>query len=112
MGHLPITGRDCRRTSAVAEGMKQAGNAGTEEETVAKSDCVVYCRSWCGDCMRAKAWLRANGIDYEEIDIELQPEAAERVREIAGKIVTPTFEIQGECVVNFDEQRLRELLLS
>ncbi len=76
------------------------------------ADCVVYCRSWCGDCMRAKAWLRANGVVYREIDIEQQPEYADRVRELAGKIVTPTFEIDGECVVNFDEPRLRELLLS
>lgn len=74
-------------------------------------DCIVYCRSWCGDCMRAKAWLRSHDIPFREIDIEAQPEAADRVRQLAGKIVTPTFEIRGECVVDFDESRLRELLL-
>lgn len=78
---------------------------------MAAEDCVVYCRSWCGDCMRAKAWLHAHDVPFKEIDIEAQPEAADRVRELAGKIVTPTFEIRGECVVDFDEARLRELLL-
>ena len=72
--------------------------------------CVVYCRSWCGDCHRALRWLDANGVDYELIDIEEQPAAADTVRAIAGKIVTPTFEIGDQTCVDFNEPRLRELL--
>ncbi len=75
------------------------------------AECIVYCRSWCGTCMLAKSWLKANRIPYTEIDIEEQPEYADRVREIAGKIVTPTFEIGDQQVVDFDEPRLRELLI-
>lgn len=75
-------------------------------------ECIVYCRSWCGGCIRAKRWLDAQGVDYTEIDIEEVPSAAATVRELAGKIVTPTFVIGGECVVDFDEARLRELLLA
>jgi len=71
---------------------------------------VVYCRSWCGTCTRAKRWLDANGVKYEEIDIEEQPAQADTVRAIAGKIVTPTFEIGDETCVDFDEARLRVLL--
>ncbi|HEY3318543.1 MAG TPA: glutaredoxin family protein [Coriobacteriia bacterium] len=73
---------------------------------------VMYCRSWCPDCSRARVWLHAHRIDFTEIDIEEQPQAAERCRELAGKIVTPTFEIDGVTVVDFDEPRLREMLLS
>jgi glutaredoxin len=72
---------------------------------------VMYCRSWCGDCIRARMWLRANGVEFEEIDIEEEPEGAQMVRDIAGKIVTPTFLVRGEPVVSFDESRLRQLLL-
>jgi mycoredoxin len=71
---------------------------------------IMYCRSWCGDCKRAKRWLDGQGIAYEEIDIELVPEAAETVRSIAGKIITPTFEIGDETCVDFDEPKLRRLL--
>jgi glutaredoxin len=71
---------------------------------------VVYCRSWCGDCHRALRWLDAMNVDYEVIDIEEQPEAADTVRAIAGKIVTPTFEIGDETCVDFNEPRLRQLL--
>jgi len=71
---------------------------------------VVYCRSWCGDCRRALRWLDSLGVDYEVIDIEEQPEYADNVRAIAGKIVTPTFEIGDDTCVDFDEPRLRVLL--
>ena len=74
-------------------------------------DVVMYCRSWCGDCARARAWLDMNRVAYKEIDIERVPGAADECRALAGKIVTPTFRIKGETVVDFDESRLRELLL-
>lgn len=73
-------------------------------------DCVVYCRSWCFDCARAKAWMQRMGYAYREIDIEEEPAYAERVVELAGKVVTPTFERDGECVVGFDPDAVRHLL--
>ncbi len=74
------------------------------------SDCIVYCRSWCGDCRRALAWLEQRGIPHVVVDIEEVPGSADRVRELAGKIITPTFEIGDQVVVNFDPGRLEELL--
>lgn len=76
----------------------------------AEKDVVMYCRSWCGDCSRARVWLHAKGVAFREIDIEEHPEAARTVRDMAGKIITPCFEIDGEPVVDFDEARLSELL--
>jgi mycoredoxin len=72
---------------------------------------VMYCRSWCGDCMRARRWLDGHGITYTEVDIEAEPEGADVVRGIAGKIVTPTFVIgDSDTCVDFDTERLQELL--
>lgn len=71
----------------------------------------MYCRSWCGDCRAARAWLARHGIEYTEIDIERDAAGAEKCRELAGKIVTPTFLIDGQVVVDFDEERLSALLL-
>ncbi len=71
---------------------------------------IMYCRSWCGDCARARRWLDAHAIAYREIDIEREPEYAATVRGIAGKTITPTFEIGDETCVDFDEPRLRTLL--
>ncbi len=72
--------------------------------------CVVYCRSWCGDCRRALRWMDEQGYEYVVVDIEEVPEAAHRVVELAGKVITPTFEIGEQCIVDFDPQALKEAL--
>lgn len=76
----------------------------------ASTECIVYCRSWCGDCHRALAWLDAQGYQYTLIDIDEDQVARERCVQLAGKVITPTFEIGETCVVNFDRQALREAL--
>ena len=36
----------------------------------------MYSTTWCGDCRRSKRFLQEHQIDFEEIDIEKNPEAA------------------------------------
>ncbi len=62
---------------------------------------LVYTTSWCPDCHRAKAWLREQGIPFEEIDIEQNPEAARVVMEHnGGRRRVPTFVIGGRYYGN------------
>mgnify|MGYP003926348811 CR=1 FL=1 len=73
---------------------------------------VLYCTRWCGDCRRARAWLEEHGIRYTEVDVNANPAAARKVRQWAnGNLVTPTFDINGTIVVDFDVAKLTELLL-
>ncbi|MGB7622325.1 MAG: glutaredoxin family protein [Terriglobia bacterium] len=37
----------------------------------------IYTTKWCGDCHRAKAFLKNRDISYEEINIDETPGAAE-----------------------------------
>jgi glutaredoxin len=72
---------------------------------------VMYCRSWCGDCARARTWLASHGIPYVEVDVESDPDA--RARAAAhneGRLHTPTFEIGDGVCVDFRPERLCELL--
>jgi glutaredoxin len=73
---------------------------------------VMYCTSWCPDCKRARAWLAAHNLPYTEVDITTTPGASAQVRAWAnGNQTTPTFDIDGTIIVDFDEARLTELLL-
>ena len=36
----------------------------------------MYSTTWCGDCRRSKRFLQEHQIDFEEINIEHDPEAA------------------------------------
>lgn len=76
----------------------------------AQPECIVYCRSWCGDCHRAIRWLDQGGYKYTVIDIDDDTDARKRCVELAGKVITPTFEIGDICVVDFDAGALQEAL--
>jgi glutaredoxin len=72
---------------------------------------VMYCTAWCPDCKRARKWLKDNNLPYTEVDITSTPGASQQVKLWAkGNITTPTFDIDGTIVVDFDEARLREVL--
>jgi glutaredoxin len=90
-----------------------AAKAEAKEDKIAttpvlpKEGIVVYCTSWCPDCRRARNWLKANNLDYIEVDIDTNPAASEQVKKWNdGKRITPTFDIGGVIIANFDEPKL------
>jgi mycoredoxin len=44
----------------------------------------MYSTTWCGYCHRLKAQLGRIGLDFEEVDIEQDPEAAAFVASVNG----------------------------
>ncbi len=83
-----------------------------EKKKLPHGGVIMYCNSWCPDCRRAKAWFEDHGIEYTEVDIPSTPGAAERVREWAnGYMVTPTIDVDGVIILDFDEEKLSEVLL-
>ena len=73
---------------------------------------VMYCTSWCPDCRMARAWLKANNIPYTEVDVTNFPGAADQVKKWAnGNLTTPTFDIDGKIVVEFDKTKLTAMLM-
>lgn len=47
--------------------------------TLSPSKIVVYTTDYCSDCFRAKAFFDTNNIEYEQIRIEEDPQAADFV---------------------------------
>lgn len=45
---------------------------------------TVYTTSWCGYCFRLKTALKANGISYDEVDIEQDAAAEQFVGSVNG----------------------------
>jgi peroxiredoxin len=73
---------------------------------------VMYCTSWCPGCRQARVWFKDHNIEYREVDIEKTPGAADQVRKWAnGNRTTPTFDIDGEIVVDYKIDQLEKLLL-
>ena len=45
---------------------------------------TMYTTNWCGDCIRLKTGLQRAGIDFAEVNIELDDDAAELVMRVNG----------------------------
>lgn len=74
-------------------------------------DVVMYCTQWCPGCRRARVLFADHGIKYTEIDITRDRKAAARVRSWAnGSETTPTFNIRGEILVDYDQYKLEKML--
>jgi mycoredoxin len=50
---------------------------------------TVYGAEWCKDCRRSKALLDRVGADYAYIDLEAEPEQADRAKAISGRMNIP-----------------------
>jgi glutaredoxin len=81
------------------------------ESPTLQADVIMYCTAWCPGCRQARAFFEKHGIPFVEIDITRNPKAAARVRGWAkGNETTPTFDIQGQIIVDYDLVKLKAAL--
>jgi glutaredoxin len=72
---------------------------------------VMYCTPWCPDCRNARQWMKACSLEFTEVDVTRNSAAAAQVRRWNnGNLVTPTFDIDGTIVSDFNISRLSEIL--
>lgn len=50
----------------------------------AQGSVTMYSTTWCGYCRRLKNQMEREGIAYTEVDIELDPDAADLVMKVNG----------------------------
>jgi glutaredoxin-like YruB-family protein len=71
---------------------------------------TVYSTPSCSWCTTLKAWLRKNNIHFTDVDVSRDQHAAEELVRRSGQQGVPQTEINGQIVVGFNQQRLKELL--
>ena len=62
-------------------------------------DIRVYSADWCPDCRRLEAWMKREGLAFPVVDIEAEPEAAERLERETGKRAIPFLLVNGRAWV-------------
>ena len=70
----------------------------------------VYSTPTCPWCMRAKQYLEAKGIAFENMDVSSDEKAQEEMIKISGQMGVPVIVIDGKVIAGFDKARLEELL--
>lgn len=67
---------------------------------------IVYSADWCAFCHAAKDYLDKKGIQFEERDVETNPEYATEAVTKSGQRGIPVLDINGEIIVGFDRPKI------
>lgn len=57
---------------------------------------VMYSASWCGVCRKARQFLSANGLRFQEIDADATPGAWDKIEQLSGGRGVPLIIVDGE----------------
>ena len=71
---------------------------------------VVFSTPTCVWCMRAKTYLRTQGVAFRDVDVSRDPAAARDLVRRTGQIGVPVIEIDGQPIVGFDQARIDSAL--
>ena len=70
----------------------------------------VYSTPTCPWCIRTKQFLKDNNIAFEDIDVSSNQQAAEEMIQKSGQMGVPVLDIDGEIIVGFDKERIKQAL--
>lgn len=71
---------------------------------------TVYSTPTCPYCKMVKEFLVENKIEFEDVNVAEDQEAAKQMIEKSGQQGVPVIDVDGEIVIGFDEAKLKELL--
>ena len=70
----------------------------------------LYSREWCSWCIDAKEYLTERGYQFTEIDVGLDRDAYDEMRELSDQTYVPTLVAGDEVLANFDTNQLEKFL--
>ncbi|MBR9683068.1 NrdH-redoxin [Candidatus Woesearchaeota archaeon] len=70
----------------------------------------VYSTPTCPWCVKLKDWLKEKGVEFKDIDVSVDHEAAKEMVEKSGQMGVPQIEIDGKIIVGFDKEKIEEAL--
>jgi glutaredoxin-like YruB-family protein len=73
---------------------------------MAKQTVKVYSTSWCGFCKQAKSYFDSIGVNYSDVDVELEPKEAEEMVNKSQQMGVPVIEIGEAVIVGYDRPKI------
>jgi glutaredoxin 3 len=71
---------------------------------------TVYSTPTCHYCNLAKDFFKAKGIEFTEVNVGADREAAKAMVQRTGQMGVPVIDVGTETIIGFDEEKLRNLL--
>ena len=70
----------------------------------------IYSTPVCAMCKKYKEFFNEKGIEYEDINVAADTDAAKEMLEKSGQFSTPVLDIDGEIIAGFDLDKVKKLL--
>lgn len=70
----------------------------------------VYSTPTCPWCKKVKSFLGENGITYQDLNVAADKKARDEMIKKSDQMGVPVLEIDGDIVIGFNPQQLKEKL--
>jgi len=70
----------------------------------------VYSTNHCPYCTMAKNFLKENNVEFQEVNVQEDQQAAREMVEKSGQMGVPVLDINGTIVVGFNKEKIKQLL--
>ena len=70
----------------------------------------VYSTNFCPYCKMAKSFLKDKNVEFEEVNVQEDKQAAKEMIEKTGQVGVPVIEINGKFVIGFDREQIEKFL--
>ncbi|KKR10446.1 MAG: Glutaredoxin-like protein, YruB-family [Parcubacteria group bacterium GW2011_GWA2_39_18] len=70
----------------------------------------IYSTPSCVYCKMAKEFFAQSNVEFEDVNVGVDQEAAQDMIKKSGQMGVPVIEINGQMVIGFDKERIMELL--
>lgn len=81
-----------------------------KNEKIASHRIIVYTTPTCPACRSVKTYLRTKNINFREVDVSHDSNAAEILLRRSGQMAVPQIDIDGHLIVGFDSVKINKLL--
>jgi glutaredoxin-like YruB-family protein len=70
----------------------------------------IYSTPFCPHCAMVKEFLKQHGVEFEDVNVQENQEAAKEMIQKSGQSGVPVIEVNGKIIVGFDKEKLIEVL--
>ena len=70
----------------------------------------VYSTPTCPYCVRVKQFLKENAVNFTDIDVSSDQDAAQEMIKRSGQMGVPVIDIDGKLIVGFDKEKIKASL--
>lgn len=73
-------------------------------------DVKVYSTPTCPWCKRVKEFLGEKNIEFEDINVASNKEAAQEMMKKSGQMGVPVIDVDGQIMIGFNQEELEKAL--